>query len=139
MSRRRHDEFARQFVAIGLLALALLHAESSFEIWAAEPAGLASWTITTPSRAALWVVAHERAPTECEIGKGREVRYVTRRPLCDVHLPVPESFRTATKWVWEPGALDYSETRIDNSWDAWIHFDVLQPAEFHVYRLEARS
>lgn len=136
MPRHRDDEFTRRFEAIRRLARVLLCAGSSCQVCAAEPGGLASWMITRPGRAPLWAVAHEKAPTECEIGEGREMRFVTRRPLHDVRVPAPQGFRPALEWVLAPGALDYAEMRMMHSSDGSMHFAILQPGEFHLYGLE---
>jgi hypothetical protein len=63
---------------------------------------------------------------------------VERGPLFDIHLPVPAGWRPVSEWVLPPGGREYREEMvIPNLWDNWLHFDTLQPAEFHLYRLEA--
>lgn len=136
--RQRNDEFHRQFDALRRLARELLTDDSYFQIRHTDPSGLASWLVSAFSKPTWWVVAHEKAHTECVIGEQQEMLYVERGPLYDIHLPAPDGFRPVSEWVLEAGALEFTErTVIPNLWDNWIHFDVLQPAEFHLYRLEA--
>lgn len=146
LARERNDEFHRRFDALRRLALELVRDGSRFRILLTHPSGLASWVIlptnTTPllqgASQALWIVADEKAPTEWMFDENHTGYHVERGPLYDIHLPAPAGFRPVAEWVLETGALDYTErTPIPNLWDNWIHFNIIQPAQFHIYRLES--
>lgn len=139
LARERNDEFHRRFDALRRLALELLSEGSYLKILLTHPSGLASWMILpTDSSPALWLVADEKAPTEWMFDENHNGFHAERGPLYDIHLPAPEGFRPVAEWVLEPGALDYSlRTPIPNLWDNWIHFNIIQPSQFHIYQLEA--
>jgi hypothetical protein len=139
LTRERNDEFHRRFDALRRLALELISDESRFKILLSHPSGLASWMILpTPTHPGLWMVADEKAPTEWMFDENHNGCHVERGPLYDIHLPAPEGFQPVAEWVLEPSALDYSQhVPIHNLWDNWIHFNIIQPAQFHIYRLEA--
>ena len=131
MERAENYDFFAKFDAIDRFAKNISNAKASIH-HCNKDTGLVSWLI---DNANLMIVAHEKPPIET-LQINEEWTQVQNDPLKDITVTVPQNRTIVSEFVYNSELKDFEEkTEIQNLNGNSLCFSVLQPSEFHIYKL----
>ncbi len=135
MERGENYEFFAKFDAIDRFARdnELLRSGKASFYRSDKKTGFASWLVEKQgTQEKLLVVSNEKPPVETlqVDGEWTEVIY---KAVKDINLPAPYGYSIVSEFVYDKDAKDFIQKDMGVS---SLHFDVLNPSEFHIYKIE---
>ncbi len=146
MKREKNYEFFRKFDALNRLALNLnltRYGKAQIHQPNKDGSGFISWYIKNDDAQdseRLFIAANENPPTEIyrdnkEDGS-LEIINKTSTAIHDKTAYIPDGYKAVSAYVLKENSFEYEEiTEIQNLNGNQIHFEKLEPAEFHIYKI----